>query len=99
MLILCDTDPNTIYECVEGNSGTALTAAATGLNASLAMGTVDTTTGNGKTIINNATEATTSSLDVQLLRKKPEVGNDFGYGCKWLVRLNLNQYKASTTGI
>ena len=100
--IYVDTDPNTIYEVQSGNTSktTATAAADIGLNATLVFGTVDTITGNGKTIMDASTKATTTTLDVQILRASPAVGNEptSSYG-KWLVRLNNNQYKANTTGV
>lgn len=99
--LLVETDPNTVYEVQESNTAAtnALAAADVGLNASLTMGTVDTTTGNGKTVLAPTTKATTATLDVQILRLSPAVDNAIGQYAKWLVRLNINQYKAGTTGV
>lgn len=98
--LLVETDPNTIYEVQETSASTStyIAAASVGLNATLSMGTVDTTTGNGKTVL-TTTVATTTTLDVQILRLSPAVGNAIGQYAKWLVRLNNNQYKANTTGV
>jgi hypothetical protein len=55
--VLVDTDPNTIYEIADSSSAqtTCLAVADVGLNVLLAPGTVDTTTGNSKTVL-GATE-------------------------------------------
>lgn len=101
MYILVDTDPNTVYEVQEGNTAATTVMAVTdvGRNAALIMGTVDTTTGNGKTLLDVNTVETTTTLTCQILRLKPAVDNAIGAYGKWLVRLNINQYKASTLGI
>lgn len=98
--LLVDTDPNTIYEVQETSASTSAFIAATqvGENATFALGTVDTTTGNGKTVIGTST-ATTATLDCQIMRLAPTVGNAIGQYAKWQVRLNLNQYKTGTTGV
>lgn len=99
MYIYVNVDPNTVYWIQENTGGTALTAAEIGLNSNLVLGTVDTVTGNGKTVLSNAAEATTSTLDVQILGLAPIVGNEIGTNAVWEVRINKNQYKESTTGI
>lgn len=99
MYIYVDTDPNTIYAVQEDSVGGALAAADVGNNANLVLGTVDTTTGNGKTMLDSSTKATTATLDVQILRLLPAVNNAIGNYGKWLVRLNKNQYANGTTGI
>lgn len=98
--LLVDVDPNTIYEVQETSSAatTYIAAASVGQNAALALGTVDTTTGNGKTVL-TTTVGTTTTLDVQILRLSPKVGNAIGQYAKWLVRLNNNQYKANATAV
>lgn len=98
--LFVDTDPNTIYEVQETSAAatTYIAAASVGLNAVISMGTVDTTTGNGKTCISTTVD-TTTTYDVQILRLSPAVGNAVGQYAKWLVRLNLNQYKANATGL
>lgn len=99
MYVYVNTDPNAVYHVQEINTGTALTAAEIGLNANLALGTVDTVTGNGKTVLTNTTEDVTATLDVQILRLAPIVGNAIGTGAIWEVRINKNQYINATTGI
>jgi hypothetical protein len=98
--LFVDTDPNTIYEVQSGATTTTSTAAVdVGLNATLTLGTVDTTTGNGKTYMDPSTKATTTTLDVQILRLGTAVDNAIGAYGRWQVRLNNNQYKANTTGV
>ena len=98
--ILVETDPNTIFDIQESSASTSAFIAATqiGENGTLTLGTVDTTTGNGKTVL-STTSGTATTLDVQILRLAPTVGNAIGQFAKWQVRLNLNQYKTGTTGV
>lgn len=97
--IYVDTDPNTVYEVQETSTSSTNYIAATsvGLNGTMSLGTVDTTTGNSKTVI-STTVATNTTYDVQILRLKPAVDNSIGQYAKWLVRLNQNQFRPSTIG-
>lgn len=95
--VLCDTDPNTVYEVQEGSTSAVLTAAAVGSNAGLTMGTVDTTTGNGKTVLNNSAVGTTTALECKILRLAPKVGNLIGDNAKWDVMINNHQFRAAGT--
>jgi hypothetical protein len=95
-VLVCD-DPFVIYEAQEVFSGTALAAADVGLNANLVAGA-----NNGFVsgwTINNATEATTATLDVKLLGLSQKPGNEFGIGAVWRVMINNHVFKAGSTGI
>lgn len=90
-------DPNVIFECQEIGTGTVFTATEVGLNADLVAGT-----DNGYVsgwLINNVGEATTSTLNVKLLRLVPRAGNAFGAYAKWEVLLNNHELKAGVTGV
>lgn len=94
-VLVCD-DPNVLFEVQEVSGGTALTAAEVGLNANLVAGT-----NNGYISaweLNNSGEATTSTLDVQLMGLVQRPGNVFGEHAKWLVRINNHSYNAGITG-
>lgn len=99
--VLVDTDPNTVYEVQDSDTTTTTALAATdvGSTCSLVMGTVDTTTGNGKTVLNATTAATTTTLAVQILRLSPKVNNAIGSYAKWLVKLNNSQYASHAAGV
>ena len=101
MQVLVDTDPFTIYEVQDSSTSKTTAAAATdiGTNVTLAMGTVDTTTGNGKTILDMTTAATTATLNVKLLRLSPKVDNAIGSYAKWLVTLNNRSQVAGVAGV
>ena len=99
MYIYCITDPDTVFEVQEDSVGGALAAADIGLNANLVLGTVDTVTGNGKTMLDTSTKNTTNTLDVQILGLKQEVGNEFGNYAKVLVKINKSQFVNGATGV
>ena len=100
MDILVDIDPNTIFEVQDSNTTktTGLAVTTIGLNVDLLMGTVDTVTGNGKTILEGTTAATTANLPVKILRLSPKVGNEVGSYAKWQVLLNAHAFKAAVAG-
>jgi hypothetical protein len=93
MTILVDTDPNTIYEIQEDSVGGSISLANGTKNVSLILGTVDTVTGNSKTMADSSTVAADATLDLLLLRPAPAVDNTpAATNAKWLVKLNLHQY-------
>ena len=104
--LLVETDPNTLYEVQGGYDGTNATTitqfANIGANCQLAMGTVDTTTGNGKTVLGTTLITNATTGQVQIVRASQRVDNDLTTTApysKWIVRLNYNQYKANVAGI
>lgn len=98
--VLVDTDPNTVYEIADSSTAQTTCLAATDIanNATLSLGTVDTTTGNGKTVI-GTTVGTTTTLDVKILGLSPKVGNAIGDYAKYLVKINRHTFGNSTAGI
>lgn len=95
-VLVCD-DPNVIYKVQEIGTGTALAAAAVGLNCNLVAGA-----NNGYVsgwLLDNTTEATTNTLDVKLLGLSQEPNNDFGAYAKWLVLPNNHLYRGGVTGV
>lgn len=100
MKVRVDTDPNTVYEIADSSAAQTTSIAATdiGNNATLSLGTVDTTTGNGKTVL-GTTIGTTTTLDVKILGLSPKVGNAIGDYAKYLVLINNHQFRAGTAGI
>lgn len=100
MTILVDTDPNTIYEIQEDSVGGAVALANGTKNASLVLGTVDTTTGNSKTMLDSSTVAANAALDLLILRPSLKIDNTPASAyCKWLVKLNLHQYAAGAVSV
>lgn len=90
---------NLIYEIQEVSGGTPLTAADAGLNANLVVGTGSTVTGRSGVELNNATEATTNTLDVQIVGFVNRADNEIGEHAKWLVRINRNQFGNQVAGV
>ena len=97
--LLVATDPSLLYEIQEVSGGTALTAAAIGLNADFVVGTGSTITGFSGVELNNVGEATTATLDLQILGLVSRADNEVGEHAKWLVRINRHQFANQVAGI
>lgn len=91
--------PNLIYEIQEVSGGTALTANDIGLNANFVVGSGSTVTGLSGVELNNATEATTNTLDLQIVDFVNRADNEIGEHAKWLVRINRSQRANQVAGI
>lgn len=93
-------DPNLIFEMQEIGTGTALTAAATGLNANGVAASGSTVTGLSGWVIDNTTEATTATLNVKLMRLVQRADME-GYGAyaKWEVMINNHLFRAGADGV
>jgi hypothetical protein len=97
--LLVATDPSLLYEIQEVSGGTALTAAAIGLNADFVVGTGSTITGFSGVELNNVGEAVTNTLDLQILGLVSRADNEVGEHAKWLVRINRHQFANQVAGI
>lgn len=91
--------PNLIYEIQEVSGGTPLTANDIGLNANFVVGSGSTVTGYSGVELNNATEATTNTLDLQIVDFVNRANNEIGEHAKWLVRINRSQRANQVAGI
>lgn len=91
--------PDLVYEIQEGSTGTALTANDAGLNVNFVVAAGSTVTALSGTMIDNATEATTNTLDLHLLGPVSREDNAIGYSCKWLVHINRSQFANQIAGI
>lgn len=98
-LLLVETGRDVLFEIQEGTGGTPLAAADIGLNANFAVAAGSTTTGMSGVTLNNATEATTNTLDVQIVDLVPRPDNAVGDSAKWLVRINRSQWANQIAGI
>lgn len=90
-------DPNIIFSVQEGGTGTALTAAAAGINVDLATGT-----NNGYVsgwTFNNTLTNTGSGYQLKLIGLVRTPNNAFGQYAKWLAMINLHRYKAGVAGV
>lgn len=97
--LLVATSPDILFEIQEVSGGTALTAAAIGLNADFVVGSGSTVTGKSGVELNNATEATTNTLDLQIVGLQARVDNEAGEHAKWLVRINRHQFANQIAGV
>ena len=98
--VMVADDPNIIFEVQEADGGTALTAAAVGLNANLVAGTNNGYVSGWE--LDNSTEATTATLDVKLLglsQRKTTTPNAFGDWAKWEVLINNHTYRGGVAGV
>lgn len=98
--VLVADDPSIIFEVEEGTTasaaGTALTASAVGNNANFIVIAGSHTYGDSGTLLDNATEATTATLNLKLLGLVQREDNAFGTRAKWLVKINNHQYGSGT---
>lgn len=97
--IIYVASPHLVYEIQEGSTGTALTANDAGLNVDFVVAAGSSVTGLSGTMINNATEATTNTLDLHLLTPVAREDNEIGSSCKWLVHINRSQFGNQVAGI
>jgi hypothetical protein len=84
-------DPSIIFEAQE-DSSTTFTVTEVGLNASLTTESGNTTTGWSTVEIDCATEATTNTLGIRILRLIDRVDNELGDYSKWEVLINAHAY-------
>jgi hypothetical protein len=96
--ILVNDDPHVIM-AAEASNGTPA-AANIGLNISHANGTRTSATVSSPAYLDFGTEATTSTLNFQLLGLVQSVDNEMGASAKLLCRFNVHQYNTvGTTGV
>lgn len=98
-IALVADDPSLIFEVQEVSGGTALTAAAVGLNANVVVNAGNATTGLSGMELDNSTEATTADLDVQIIGLAKYPDNNIGEHAKWLVRINDHAYGEGVAGV
>lgn len=96
--ILVADDPHVLLE-VEAANGTPVVTDI-GLNASHANGTRTSATVTSPAYLDFGTEATTSTLNFQILGLVQRVDNEMGASARLRVRFNRHQYNSvGTTGI
>ena len=93
------TDPSLLFEIQEVSGGTALTTAAIGLNCDFVVAAGSTVTGLSGVELNNATEATTNTLDLKLLGIVNRADVEAGEHAKWLVKINRHQFANQIAGV
>jgi hypothetical protein len=97
-VLVCD-DPDVVLEVEAANGTPAVTDV--GLNASHANGARTSTTVVSPAYIDFGTEATTNTLNFQVLGLVQRINNEMGASAKLKVRFNVHQYKTGTgsTGV
>lgn len=107
ILFICN-DPNVVYEVQEDAAGTPIVAASIGLNANIAFGAGDATTGISGLEIDSDTVNTTAALPLKVVGLRKTVDNGFYAGNgnvngKFEVMLNWviqgSALGGSTTGV
>ena len=98
LLMVADAE-DLLFEIQEVSGGTALAANDIGLNANFVVGSGSTTTGMSGVELNNATEATTNTLDVKIVGFVNRPDNEVGEHAKWLVQLNRRQGANQVAGV
>lgn len=98
-LLLVADDPDLLFEIQEVSGGTPLAANDIGLNANVVVGTGSTVTGMSGMELNNATEATTNTLDVKIVGFVNRADNEIGEHAKWLVALNRHRFANQVAGV
>lgn len=98
-LLMVADDPELLFEIQEVSGGTALTANDAGLNANFVVAAGSTVTGLSGVELNNATEATTNTLDLHIVGPVQREDNAIGEHCKWLVTINRHQFANQIAGI
>jgi hypothetical protein len=95
-----DDDPNSLFEMQDLSTGTALTSADVGLNVDFVAGTGSTVTGWSGFTLNNATEATTNTLDLKLIEivNRVDVDNTSS-PLRFLVRINRHLHANQVAGV
>ena len=96
-------DPNVVFTIQETNgsgvAGTPLALADRGLNANFLYTAGSTATGQSAVSLNNATEASTDSLNLKIMQLDPTPGNAVGAYANWLVTINAHLFKQGVTGV
>lgn len=84
-------DPAILFEIQEVNSGTALTVTEIGLNADVVATAGSTTTGISAMVLDNTTEAATTTLPLKIVASVLKEDNEYGsIGQRWLVKMNTS---------
>lgn len=98
-ILLVNDDPNALFEIQEVSGGTPLDANAIGLNADFVVGSGSTVTGYSGVELNNATEATTNTLDLKIVGFVNAPDNAVGEHAKYLVRINRHRFVNQIAGV
>lgn len=90
-------DPDALFE-IEANS-TGLVAADVGANANISVGSGSTTTGQSGNVLDEATVATTSTLNLKIMGLVKRPDNAIGASDKVVVKINNHELSTGVTGV
>ena len=103
--LVCD-DPNALFEAQQVSTGTALTANDVGLNINFVVASGSTATGRSGVTLNNASEASTNTLDLKIVGMPSVADNDPGTAVgtgeassRFYVRINRHVYVNQIAGV
>lgn len=98
--LFVDDDPNSLFEIQDLSTGTALTVADVGLNCDFVVAAGNTYLGTSGVTLNNATEATTNTLDLKLIDvvNRADVDNASS-PLRFLVRINRHLFSNQVAGV
>lgn len=96
--LVCD-DPNVVFEIQEVGTGTPLAAADINLNANWVNASPAAGVAVSATMLDNTTEAVTSTLNTKILGLVRRADNAFGAFAKWRVLINNHAYRTGIAGI
>lgn len=101
--VMIADDPNIIFEVQEVGTGTFFTSAEIGLNCSLVATAGANNSGNNGYVsgwmLDNSTEATTSTLQMKIMGLVQRTDNTFGQFAKYLVKINNHIFAAGVAGV
>lgn len=98
--LFVDDDPNSLFEIQDLSTGTPLTTAAVGLNCDFVVAAGNTYLGTSGVTLNNATEATTNTLDLKLVDVVNRVDLDnTSSPLRFLVRINRHLMSNQVAGV
>lgn len=98
-VVLVDDDPNTLFEIQDVGTGTPLTINDIGLNINISVGSGNTATGWSGVVFDNASEASTNTLDLKIVDFVNRVDNEAGQYAKYLVRINRHRFANQIAGV
>jgi hypothetical protein len=98
-LLYVTDDPDGLFEIQESSGGTPFTANDIGLNANFVVAAGSSYTGYSAVKLNNASEATTNTLDLKIIGFMPRADNEIGANAKWLVKINRHAYSNQVAGV
>lgn len=106
VVISVAVDPEILCLVQDLSTGTPLTANAVGLNCDITVNQGSTVTGYSAMVLNNATEATTNTLDVKIVGQYQAPDNDLGSTVssgaasgQYVVKLNRHRLANQVAGV